>query len=200
MDWRERVNVNPAICHGQACIKGTRVMVAVVLDNFAAGLNTDEILRSYPSLTTEDLQAAMAYAADLARQRTVPLPTGTVTDADSGSESANSPFPAPAPRPSVLSLASALCLPAAAVLGAAAAALRSQFTLNGDKIASAGYCTFLCVVLLGTILGVVALWAVRGVPEARRSRRLAIFGALQFPMILTVVAFFAVLWASAANR
>jgi uncharacterized protein (DUF433 family) len=51
-------------------------MVAVVLDNLAARVPTDEILCSYPSLTTEDIQAAMAYAADLARERMVPLPTG----------------------------------------------------------------------------------------------------------------------------
>ncbi|MDZ7617177.1 MAG: DUF433 domain-containing protein [Patescibacteria group bacterium] len=76
MDWRERICVNPEICHGQACIKGTRVLVAVVLDNLAAGLTVEEILASYPSLTTEDLRAAVAYAADLARERMVPLPTG----------------------------------------------------------------------------------------------------------------------------
>ena len=73
MDWRERITVDPAVCHGQACIKGTRIMVAVVLDNLAADVNTEEILRSYPSLTGEDVQAAVAYAADLARERTVPL-------------------------------------------------------------------------------------------------------------------------------
>ena len=73
MDWRERITVDLAVCHGQACIKGTRVMVAVVLDNLAAGLGTDDILQSYPSLTAEDVRAAMAYAADLARERMVPL-------------------------------------------------------------------------------------------------------------------------------
>jgi len=78
MDWRERITVDPAVCHGQACVKGTRIMVAVVLDNLAAGVDTDEILRSYPSLTAEDVQAAMAYAADLARERMVPLPTGAI--------------------------------------------------------------------------------------------------------------------------
>jgi len=78
MDWRERITVDPAVCHGQACIKGTRVMVAVVLDNLAAGLPTEEILRSYPSLTDRDIQAAVAYAADLARERMVPLPSGSV--------------------------------------------------------------------------------------------------------------------------
>ena len=78
MDWRERITVDPAVCHGRACIKGTRVMAAVVLDNLAAGLQTDEILRSYPSLKAEDVQAAMAYAADLARERVVPMPTGAI--------------------------------------------------------------------------------------------------------------------------
>lgn len=78
MDWRERITVDPAVCHGRACIKGTRVMVAVVLDNLAAGMQTDEILHSYPSLRAEDVQAAMGYAADLARERMVLLPTGAV--------------------------------------------------------------------------------------------------------------------------
>ena len=73
MDWRDRITVDPAVCHGQACIKGTRIMVAVVLDNLAAGLEMDEILRSYPSLAAEDVHAAMAYAADLARERMIPL-------------------------------------------------------------------------------------------------------------------------------
>jgi uncharacterized protein (DUF433 family) len=77
MDWRERVVVDPATCHGQACIKGTRIMVAAVLDNLAAGLLEDEILRSYPSLVAEDIRAAVAYAAELARERMVPLPAST---------------------------------------------------------------------------------------------------------------------------
>lgn len=77
MNWQERITVDPAVCHGQACIKGTRIMVSVVLDNLAARVPLDELLASYPSLTAEDVQAAIAYAADLARERTVPLPTGT---------------------------------------------------------------------------------------------------------------------------
>ena len=76
MNWQERISVEPAVCHGRACVKGTRIMVSVVLDNLAAGVKTKEILSSYPSLTEEDVQAAIAYAADLARERTVPLPTG----------------------------------------------------------------------------------------------------------------------------
>jgi len=77
MDWQDHITVNPNVCHGQACIKGTRIMVSVVLDNLAAGHQADEIVQSYPSLTTEDVHAAVAYAAELARERTVVLPTGT---------------------------------------------------------------------------------------------------------------------------
>lgn len=74
MDWREHITVDPLVCHGQACFKGTRVMVSVVLDNLAAGLAAEEILRSYPSLTREAIPSAIAYAADLARERFIALP------------------------------------------------------------------------------------------------------------------------------
>lgn len=74
--WRDRITVDPAICHGRACIKGTRVMVSVVLDNVAAGVAVPELLKSYPTLTAEDVQAALEYAADLARERTIELPSG----------------------------------------------------------------------------------------------------------------------------
>jgi uncharacterized protein (DUF433 family) len=73
MNWRERITVDPAVCHGQACVKGTRVMASVVLDNLAAGVSVDQILASYPSVTAEDVQASLAYAAELTRERTVPL-------------------------------------------------------------------------------------------------------------------------------
>ena len=74
MNWRNYITVDPAVCHGQACITGTRVMVSVVLDNLAAGLTPDEILQSYPALTREAIHAAIAYAAELARERVVALP------------------------------------------------------------------------------------------------------------------------------
>ena len=73
MDWRSRVTTDPAICHGQACIKGTRVPVSVVLDNLAAGMTASEIVRSYPSLAPEDVSAAVAYGAELARERIIDL-------------------------------------------------------------------------------------------------------------------------------
>jgi len=67
MNWREYITVDPEICHGKACITSTRIMVSVILDNLAAGLTTDGIVHSYPSLTSEAVEAAIAYAAELAR-------------------------------------------------------------------------------------------------------------------------------------
>ncbi|MGZ5446214.1 MAG: DUF433 domain-containing protein [Thermoanaerobaculia bacterium] len=74
MEWREYIAVEPNICHGQACLIGTRVPVSVILDNLAAHVPPDEILRSYPSMTREGIDACIAYAAELARERVVDLP------------------------------------------------------------------------------------------------------------------------------
>jgi len=73
-DWRGRISVNPKICHGKACIAGTRVMVSVVLDNLASGVPREQILKSYPALTSADIDAALAYAAELAREGSFSLP------------------------------------------------------------------------------------------------------------------------------
>lgn len=72
--WREYITTNPTVCHGQACIRGTRIPVAVVLDNLAAGLTIADITASYPSLKPEDIQAALSYSAEIARERVVILP------------------------------------------------------------------------------------------------------------------------------
>lgn len=73
MGWREHPTVEPDVCHGQACVKGTRVMVSVILDNLAAGLDQEEILSSYPSLKEESIRAAIAYAAELSKERVIGL-------------------------------------------------------------------------------------------------------------------------------
>ena len=70
----EFVTVDPNICHGQACIKGTRIPVSVVLDCLAAGMTLDEITGQYPSLDAESIRAALAYGALLAREEIRPLP------------------------------------------------------------------------------------------------------------------------------
>jgi uncharacterized protein (DUF433 family) len=66
--------IDPAICHGQACIKGTRIPVSVVLDNLAAGLSEHEILDEYPALTPQGVRAAIFYAAELAREEVTLAP------------------------------------------------------------------------------------------------------------------------------
>lgn len=74
MDWRKHISVDPKVCHGKACFVGTRTPVSVVLDNLAADVDVDAILRDYPSLTREAIRAAIAYAADLARERILSMP------------------------------------------------------------------------------------------------------------------------------
>lgn len=74
MEWSDRITADPAVCHGSACVKGTSVLVSVVLDNIASGVPDEEILASYPSITAADLKAAVAYAAVLARGRLVATP------------------------------------------------------------------------------------------------------------------------------
>lgn len=72
--WEKHISVDPAICHGKPCLRGTRIMVSVVLDNLAEGLSPEEIVREYPPLTQEGVRAALAYAATLAREEEfVPL-------------------------------------------------------------------------------------------------------------------------------
>lgn len=74
MNWREHIVVEPNICHGQACLAGTRVPVSVVLDNLAAHVSPEDIVRSYPAVTSQAIDACIAYAAELARERVVELP------------------------------------------------------------------------------------------------------------------------------
>jgi uncharacterized protein (DUF433 family) len=65
MNWKKRISIDPMVCHGKACIKGTRVMVSAILDNVSDGVSQEEILSSYPSLSPEDIKAAIAYAQEL---------------------------------------------------------------------------------------------------------------------------------------
>lgn len=73
-DWHDRITSDPQVCHGKPCIRGTRIMVSVVLDNVADGMLPANIVSQYPPLALEDVQAALAYAAALAReQEMIPL-------------------------------------------------------------------------------------------------------------------------------
>lgn len=71
VDYMKYIAVDSRVCHGKACIKGTRLPVAVILDNLASGETPEDILRDYPSLKPRDIQAAIGYAADLAKERHV---------------------------------------------------------------------------------------------------------------------------------
>jgi uncharacterized protein (DUF433 family) len=73
MNWKNRITAEPLVCKGRACVAGARLMVSVVLDNLAAELSPEEIIRSYPPLTREDIQACIAYAAVLAHEEIIPL-------------------------------------------------------------------------------------------------------------------------------
>lgn len=69
----DRITVDAAICHGQACIRGTRIPVSVVLDNLADGLDAAGIMKEYPTLTGDDIRAALAYAAAIAKEEIHPV-------------------------------------------------------------------------------------------------------------------------------
>lgn len=74
MDWKPYITTDPLIMHGAACFRGTRIPVSVVLDNLAGGETPERILNQYPSLKREHIPAAIGYAAELARERIIPIP------------------------------------------------------------------------------------------------------------------------------
>jgi len=74
MEWKPYITTDPEIMHGAVCFRGTRIPVSVVLDNLAAGETLEGILEQYPSLKPEHIPAALGYAAELARERIVPIP------------------------------------------------------------------------------------------------------------------------------
>ena len=77
INWREYLVSDPNICGGELCAKGTRVLVTVILDSLAEGASREEILHSYPSLQPHDIDAALAYAAELAHEESLlPLRAG----------------------------------------------------------------------------------------------------------------------------
>jgi len=61
MDWGARISIDPNICHGKVCIRGTRVLVSVILGNLAVGFTPEEILQEYPTLRQEDIEATLLW-------------------------------------------------------------------------------------------------------------------------------------------
>ncbi len=70
----KRISINPGVCFGKPCIRGTRIWVSLILDNLAEGVTEKELLENYPGLKHEDILAAIAYGAEMSRERYVPLP------------------------------------------------------------------------------------------------------------------------------
>ena len=74
MDWKQYITTDPDVLHGAIRFVGTRIPVTVVLDNLADGATPAQILSQYPGLQAEHIPAALAYTAELARERVVPIP------------------------------------------------------------------------------------------------------------------------------
>lgn len=74
-DLLNRISIDPNVCFGKPRIKGTRIWVSLILDFLANGDTEAEILESYPGLTHEDILAAIAYGAEMSRERIIPVPT-----------------------------------------------------------------------------------------------------------------------------
>jgi uncharacterized protein (DUF433 family) len=75
-DLLQRISIDPNICFGKPCIRGTRIWVALLLENLAAGTSEEEILEAYPSLVPDDIRAALAYTAEVTRERVIPTAVG----------------------------------------------------------------------------------------------------------------------------
>jgi uncharacterized protein (DUF433 family) len=73
-DILRRITIDPNVCFGKPCVRGTRIWVSLVLDFLADGMTVEQILADYPHLTREDVQACIAYGAEMARERFVDLP------------------------------------------------------------------------------------------------------------------------------
>jgi uncharacterized protein (DUF433 family) len=73
-DLLDRIGIDPEVCGGKPCIKGTRVWVSLILDLLASGMPEAELLAEYPGLAHEDILAAIAYGAEAARDRVIPVP------------------------------------------------------------------------------------------------------------------------------
>ena len=71
---RERISIDPRICFGKPCIRGTRIWVSLIVDNLADGMPEAELLTAYPQLEIEDIRAALAFAAEMTGERIIPIP------------------------------------------------------------------------------------------------------------------------------
>jgi uncharacterized protein (DUF433 family) len=75
-DLLKRISIHPNVCFGKPCIRGTRIWVSLIVDNLAEGVAEAELLTAYPQLQSDDIRAALAYAAEMTRERVIPIPVG----------------------------------------------------------------------------------------------------------------------------
>jgi uncharacterized protein (DUF433 family) len=73
-DLLKRISIDPQVSFGKPCIRGTRIWVSLIVDNLAEGMSEEEILAAYPQLHSEDIHAALAFAAEMTRERIIPIP------------------------------------------------------------------------------------------------------------------------------
>jgi uncharacterized protein (DUF433 family) len=71
-----RISIDPGVCFGRPCVRGTRIWVSLIVDNLAEGISEGELLAAYPQLEPEDIRAALAFAAEMTRERIIPIPAG----------------------------------------------------------------------------------------------------------------------------
>ena len=76
-DVLRRISIDPAVCFGKPCIRGTRIWVSLIVENLSEGVTEAELLAAYPQLTIEDIRAALAYAAEMTKERVIPLAAET---------------------------------------------------------------------------------------------------------------------------
>lgn len=74
----KRISVDPNVCFGKPCIRGTRIWVSLIVDNLAEGVSEDDLLEAYPGIVREDIRAALAFAAEMTRERIIPVAAQTV--------------------------------------------------------------------------------------------------------------------------
>jgi uncharacterized protein (DUF433 family) len=70
----KRISIDPRVCFGKPCNRGARIWVSLIVDNLAEGMPEEEILAAYPQLRSEDIRAALAFAAEMTRERIIPIP------------------------------------------------------------------------------------------------------------------------------
>jgi uncharacterized protein (DUF433 family) len=74
----QRISIDPQVCFGKPCVRGTRIWVSLILDQLAAGTTFEDLLKNYPHLNHDDLLAAIVYGAEASRERIIPIPLSQV--------------------------------------------------------------------------------------------------------------------------